>query len=190
MSKILNRLSARETLARSLVINCDLQLSCQSHFYAKIHHESIHRFAPRAYWIRINGEKLLPFEHRNFLARFFRKVDRKYQTTRRRIQHLLNPNQCANLDRGLSQNLQDSISLGGPLTEVTQDILMSEGSFSLELLGQQGLGFLLNEYLSEGAQNHYSQQGHFMHIVSLITMERWKTMVSKAAFVGSSSLGE
>ena len=163
--------------------------------YAKIHHESIRRFAPRAYWIRINGKDMLLSEHRNFLGHFFgkvfEKVDPKYQTIRRRIQDLLNLKQSVNLDLGLRQNVQGSISLGGSLAEVIRDLLMSEGSFSLELLGQQGLESFLNEYqlflsdyLSGGNSNHY------MSIVSLITMERWKTMVSKAAGVGTSSLGD
>ena len=64
--------------------------------------------------------------------------------------------------------------LAGPLMETVRGIVMSEGSFALEIFGRHGVESLLNEHKSR-RMNHTEALG------LLVAMERWRTMVQGVA---------
>ena len=66
-----------------------------------------------------------------------------------------------------------SEAFAGPLSSIVRDLLLCEGSFGSEMFGRRNLGVLLDQHIS-GARDHLETIG------SLLTMERWRTMIREA----------
>ncbi|MCG8368680.1 MAG: hypothetical protein MJA27_35760 [Pseudanabaenales cyanobacterium] len=134
---------------------------------ARIHQESIRRFAPKAYWAPINGKQLLPLQGREPIVRWLGGI---YQGTRSRIQHIKNRVQTAK-PRGIEQLRADAMT--GPLKTTVHDILMSKHSFALEIFDKDWIESLLNAH-NLGLKNVNT-------LGCLITMERWRNMINEVA---------
>ena len=141
--------------------------------FSRLHQESIRRFAPKAYWIRINGEQMLPFEGRNLMAYWLRKVDRCYWRVFRRTQRILHQQKFQSETRKIEQLRIDY--LAKPLIDVVYDLMMSERSFARTILGRQGLESVLQEH-----QSH--TKNHLNLLSSLIIIERWRILVEEIAY--------
>jgi len=141
--------------------------------FATIHHEFLRRFTPRAYWywVRVNG-KLLLFEGGGPIKHLLEKVDNRYQSGLRRIQRAMDFGQTMSESKNMDQLAHDF--LAGPLMETVRGIVMSEGSFALEIFGRHGVESLLNEHKSR-RKNHTEVLG------LLVSMERWRAMVQGVA---------
>lgn len=135
----------------------------QTHF----HREVIRRFAPETYWIPINGSQFLPIPMSNKLSPFLGKASRGHQKILKKMGLQKKKNVVNEADRNTTamQNYILNFSLMGTIRE----ILFAENSFSRELFGNEGIEHLLNE------QRH--QLNRLDLISSLLTMERWRTMV-------------
>ena len=143
--------------------------------YATIHLESLRRFAPRAYWVRVNG-KLLLFEGEGTIKDILKKMDRVYQRGLSRVQSALNRVRPASGCKDADQLAEDL--LAGPLMKTVREVLMSDGSFALGIFGRQGVELLLKEHESR-IQNHLEVLG------LLVSMERWRAMVQGVARVAA-----
>lgn len=139
--------------------------------YATIHRESLRRFAPRAYWMRINGITLAPIESDSLIGGLLRKVDWRYQKYKKKLQRskgasylIQGSDQRTGLERFKAEFMNNY------LMEPMRETLMAEGSFALEILGRQGVELLLHEQQSR-LKDHHGTLG------LLIAMERWRTMV-------------
>jgi hypothetical protein len=140
--------------------------------YAAIHRESLRRFAPKAYWVRINGKRLLPLEGGGNIKRLLRGIDSRYQYHLGRMLRLSNRGRQISKSKSTAQLAIDL--LAGPLMEPVREIVMSEGSFGLEVFGRRRVELLLNEH-ALGTHNHIRVLGY------LVPMERWRAMVQGAA---------
>ena len=134
-----------------------------------VHEECIRRFAPRSYWISINGKTLLPLERPGQVARALRLFNRKWQA-------LLQGRKGFRLGRlSAGSDQLRSTAFAGPLSQAVRDVLTSEGSFAFELFGRAGTERLLREP-ALGAKNHIMQA-----LGTLLIMERWRTLVTDVA---------
>ncbi len=133
---------------------------------ARFHLESIRRYMPKAYWIRVNGQ-FIAFQSDKALANILRKVDYKYLRLKRYMRNYLNYRQPKG-EKNITQ-LQER-NLSGNVMEAVRDLLSSDDSFSLRLFNRHELDLLFAE------NTFYSKQsldilGH------LIAMERWLNMI-------------
>jgi hypothetical protein len=143
--------------------------------FAAIHRESLRRFAPGAYWIPINGTKLAPLEGRGSFLRLLNEINGRYHHNLGRVLRALRFGRPASTNK-TNKTMDELVVdfLAGPLLEKVREILLSDGSFSLEIFGRQGVDSLLNEHKSRKA-NHVEVLGF------LTSMERWRTMIHGAA---------
>ena len=139
--------------------------------YATIHHESLRRFTPRAYWVRANGQLLL-LEGGGDIKRLLKKIDNSYQRSLRGIQRAVNFFRTPSKSKNMDQLAQDR--LAGPLMETVRAILMSDDSFAMGIFGKHGVELLLNEQESR-TKNRTATLGF------LVSMERWRAMVQGVA---------
>ncbi len=139
--------------------------------FATIHHESLRRFTPKAYRVRVNGKQLL-FEGGGAIKHLLKKIDNKYQGGLYRLQRAVNLGQLPSKGKDMDQLAQDF--LAGPLMEIVRGILMSDESFAIEIFGKYGIESLLNEHESR-TKNNTEVLG------LLVAMERWRGMVQGVA---------
>jgi hypothetical protein len=134
--------------------------------YCRLHEALIRRYLPSGYYLaRINGRKWLPLEGGGGVRRWLRRLDQRglgvVEALRRR------------LIRGRHTPFQRD-AFAGPLAPLVREIVDVEGGFGRQLLGAQGLGRVLEEHRDQ-RHNHLEALG------SLVTMERWRSMVEQAA---------
>ena len=139
--------------------------------YATIHHESLRRFTPKAYWVRVNGSLLL-FEGGGTIKRLLKKIDNRYQGGLHRIQRAVNLGQKPRMEKDMEQLADDF--LAGPLIETVRGTLMSDESFAIRIFGKHGIESILNE--------HESRKKNNTEVLGLlVAMERWHAMVQGVA---------
>ncbi len=132
-----------------------------------IHYECLRRFAPKAYWVRVNGE-LLVLEGGGKGKAFLRKLDGKCQGGFRRLPSVVSWGSDTKKNQDMDHLVHDF--LAGPLMEVVRDMLMSNDSFAQRIFGKNGTDQLLREHATR-TKNHTEELGF------LVAMERWRMMV-------------
>ncbi len=138
--------------------------------YAQIHRLLIRRYLPKAYWIRINGADLLPFQQKGLVAKSLNKIDRKILGIRRRLFWQSKKN---NHDTSYLNNEQlRSASLLGLMGNPVKEILTAKGSISEMLLGRERVNALFDD-------QPIKWNTRTDLIGNLVTMERWKSMVEE-----------
>ena len=136
--------------------------------FATLHRESLRRFAPKAYRVRINGNELLPLDDWGPNSPLLQAIDTQYTRNLSRAKRILNICRSGRRSRNMEQVAADTLSVA--LMTTIGDILLSNGSFSLEIFGPHGIESLMNEH-KQGQKDHTEVLG------LLVAMERWRSLV-------------
>ena len=139
--------------------------------FSTIHQESLRRFTPKTYWIRVNG-KLLFFEGEGSIKQWLKKIDNRYQGSLRRIKRVLNVGNVSRKTKDMNQLVHDF--LAGPLLKIVREMIMDDDSFALKIFSKHGVELLLKEHES-GVKNNTGVLGY------LVSMERWRIMAQGVA---------
>jgi hypothetical protein len=134
--------------------------------------ECIRRFLPRAYWLRVNGNELLPLGQCGSLSRVLSYTDRLTRRIWREVgkrfgRNDLKPNE------GTPDEAR-SAAFAGPLCDYLRDALTVSGSVAVELFGLNGIEQLLEEHAS-GSRNNMPILG------ALVTLEHYRKMITGTA---------
>ena len=136
--------------------------------FATIHSESLRRFVPRAYWIRINDTELLPLENWAPISPVLKAFDKTARQNLARGRRFLNRFRSQQKTKDMDQLAADTVS--GLLMRTISDVLLSDKSFALEIFGQSGMERLLGEQKQQ-------QKDHTEVLGLLVAMERWRGMI-------------
>jgi|GEM_PF-969031 len=146
------------------------QLPAPIAYHCPLQETIIKRLLGRSYWIPINGFRVIPLESIPGGRRALR-YGRALNKLARRCFSTLRTQPPEPLGRSL-ERIQAEL-LAGPLGALTHDILMSEGSFGLEMFGKDHLEEMIESH-RKGLVNQLQPLGF------LITLEQWKSQIREA----------
>lgn len=133
--------------------------------HAAYSRECISRFMPRASWVRVNENYLLPLKSDGKWTNLFSKID---QVVQKRIKRRA-------AQSATSENTPQQIhaaAFAGPLFDYLRDTFTADGSAALELFGRAGTEQLLEEHRSR-------TKDHVYLLGMLLTAERFRQMTKE-----------
>jgi hypothetical protein len=140
--------------------------------HCPLHHTLIRRWLTRAYWWRINDDRILPLDRLpgiDGLLRWRRAIASRMG---RRLR-----------GRGRSEQQVMSALLAGPLGEVMTDSLMAQDSLARAIFSREGLSKMIEAHRT-GVKFELEMLG------SLLTMERWRQLLTEARNQAAAALLE
>jgi hypothetical protein len=141
-------------------------------YHATYTHECIRRFMPKAYWVRVNGERLLPFDQTGLLNLKLFHIDKLANRILKKVSGSNNHTEPKLKDSTPEE--ASASAFAGPFLEYIRELLTERRSLTLEILGREYTEQILEEHAS-GVDGYCNLLG------ALVTIEHYRKLIEEAA---------